>query len=138
MPKKTRSHRPITRQQARFAQYIVSGLTQTEAYLRAYKDADDLSQGTQWNNASRTAKHPQVAAYIEQLRKEDEAIIQADRREKLRILENQLRDPDMPPRDRREAIKLHNEMTGDNAPIKHEVALSDTLAARILKATDSQ
>jgi len=121
--------RKLTRQQIKFAHYVVSGLPLTEAYLRTYKGKDELAQGTQWNNASRTAKIPQVAALIEQLQKEIHDAAQADRAEKLRILEAQLRDPDLPPRERREAIKLHNEMTGDHAPIKHEVSVSTDLVA---------
>jgi len=126
--------RKLTRAQIKFAHYVVNGLPLTEAYLRAYKGKDELAQGTQWNNASRTAKLPQVAALIEQLQKEIHDAAVADRAEKLRILENQLRDPDMPPRERREAIKLHNEMTGDNAPIKHEVSIDEDLSALIRTA----
>jgi len=133
MPKKL-SARKLTRAQIKFAHYVVSGLPLTESYLRAYKGKDQLAQGTQWNNASRTAKLPQVAALIEQLQKEIHDAAQADRAEKLRILEAQLRDPDLPPRERREAIKLHNEMTGDHAPIKHEVSLSGSLASRARKS----
>jgi len=130
-PAKPRKPRALTREQIRFAHYVVAGLTLTESYLRAYKGKDDLAQGTQWNNASRTAKLPQVAALIEQLQKEIHDAAVADRAEKLRILEAQLRDPDLPPRERREAIKLHNEMTGDHAPIKHEVSIDLDLAQRI-------
>jgi len=124
----------MTREQIKFAHYVVAGLTLTESYLRAYKGSDGLCTGSQWNNASRTAKLPQVAALIDQLREEARAQAQADRAEKLRILENQLRDPDMPAKDRREAIKLHNEMTGDNAPIKHEVTHSGDLIGLALEA----
>jgi len=122
----------LTQKQIDFAHYLVSGLTLTEAYRRTHRVGErktTTANTAPWDNASRLAKHPAVAAYIAQLRKESKAAATADRAEKLRLLEAQMRDPDLAPRDRQAAIKLHNEMTGDNAPIKHEVSISTDLVA---------
>jgi len=114
----------LSPQQVRFCHLVAAGVTNAEAYRRAYHREDSPLE---WTNAARLLRRPEIADYITQLRRENSEQASADRTEKLRLLEAQFRDPDLAPKDRREAIKLHNEMTGDNAPIQHEVSLSGNI-----------
>jgi len=120
----TKKLRALTPQQVRFCHLVAAGVTNADAYRRAYHREDSPLE---WTNAARLLKYPEITEYIAQLRRENAEQASADRAEKLRHLEAQFRDPDLPPKDRREAIKLHNEMTGDNAPIQHEVSLSGNI-----------
>jgi len=125
--KKESPNGTLTTQELRFCHLVASGLTHAESYRRAYADGAPIA----WSNGTRVAHRPPIAACIAQLRAEMAATATATRAEKLRLLETQMRDPDLPPRDRQGAIKLHNEMTGDNAPIQHQVGLSDSLIQSI-------
>ncbi len=63
----------LTSKQEAFSQLVANGQQQTDAYRKAY-DADGMSAPTIWAEASRLADHPKVAARIEQLRGEKEAL----------------------------------------------------------------
>jgi len=132
MPKEpTQKLRALNPQQVRFCHLVAAGVTNAEAYRRAYHREDSPLE---WTNAARLLRYPEITEYIAQLREETRAQATADRAEKLRHLEAQFRDPDLAPKDRQAAIKLHNEMTGDSAPIKHELSFnSDDLAALALR-----
>jgi len=125
MPKEpAKKLRALTPQQVRFCHLVAAGVTNAEAYRRAYHREDSPLE---WTNAARLLRYPEISEYIAKLREETKQQATADRAEKLRHLEAQFRDPDLAPKDRREAIKLHNEMTGDNAAVQVEVGLNDNL-----------
>lgn len=63
----------LTSKQEAFSQLVANGQQQTDAYRNAY-DADGMGAPTIWAEASRLADHPKVAARIEQLRSEKEAL----------------------------------------------------------------
>jgi len=126
-------------QQVQFCHYVAAGVSPHEAYRRCYQTAE-ASTGYHWGNAPRVLKLPQVAAYLAALREESKAAAAITREEKLRHLETQIRDPDLPPKDRQAAIKIHNEMTGDNAAIQVELIGAEelTTTAKKFKAWSSQ
>jgi|GEM_PF-781018 len=126
-------------QQVQFCHYVAAGVSPHEAYRRCYQTTE-ASTGYHWGNAHRVLKLPQVAAYLAALREESRAAAAITREEKLRHLETQIRDPDLPPKDRQAAIKIHNEMTGDNAAIQVELIGAEelTTTAKKFKAWSSQ
>lgn len=63
----------LTAKQDLFAAAVAHGQPQTDAYRQVY-DADRMGSPTIWAEASRLADHPKVAARIEQLRSEKEAL----------------------------------------------------------------
>tara|TARA_R110002020_G_scaffold241191_2_gene454327 strand:+ start:910 stop:1407 length:498 start_codon:yes stop_codon:yes gene_type:complete len=56
--------RPLTSKQAKFADGVVSGLSQSEAYRRAYS-AEGMKPSAVHTEASLTASHPKVSQRIE-------------------------------------------------------------------------
>ncbi len=63
----------LTSKQEAFSQLVANGQQQTDAYRKAY-NADGMGAPTIWAEASRLADHPRVAARIDQLRSEKEAL----------------------------------------------------------------
>lgn len=63
----------LTSKQEAFSQLVANGQQQTDAYRKAY-NADGMGAPTIWAEASRLADHPKVAARIDQLRSEKEAL----------------------------------------------------------------
>ena len=59
--------RHLTRKQEAFAQAVIDGHNQSDAYRLSY-DADASSPATIWQRACELAKHPRVAERIEALR----------------------------------------------------------------------
>lgn len=63
----------LTAKQELFAIRVAEGQPSSEAYRAAY-DADGMGAPTIWAEASRLTGHPKVAARIEELRSEKEAL----------------------------------------------------------------
>lgn len=125
--------KPLTPKQEAFAQYVADGLTQTEAYRRAYNwKGCKRRVGTKSSLVKAT---PAVLARIEELRKENAAVQGLSRAEKRRILAQQARDRDLAPEHRRQAIQVDNLMTGDNKPVKVEGEI--TLGSILLEIAPS-
>lgn len=66
----------LTPKQIAFAHYVVDGLTQTEAYRRAYKDS--LNKTSTRRMAHDVRHNPKVAAYIEDIKTIAESIAKGD------------------------------------------------------------
>ena len=64
--------RRLTAKQDRFAALVAQGSPLAAAYRQAY-DATRMRARTVWNDSSALARHPGVAARVEQLRAEIEA-----------------------------------------------------------------
>ena len=67
--KKKGSESMLTAKQEQFAQNIVSGMSQADAYRSAYS-AKKMSDKTIWENASRLMANSNVAARVSELRNE--------------------------------------------------------------------
>ena len=62
----------LTAKQEQFAQSILEGKTQADAYRTAY-DATAMQDASVWTEASKLMRNPQVAARVETLKAEVEA-----------------------------------------------------------------
>jgi len=62
----------LTAKQEQFAQSILEGKTQADAYRTAY-DATAMQDASVWTEASKLMRNPQVAARVETLKAEMEA-----------------------------------------------------------------
>jgi phage terminase small subunit len=110
--------RELTPKQEAFAQYIADGLTQTEAYRRAY--SSKAKKTVMPVKGHQVAKHQAVAARIKQLREEAAEMPGLTRATKRRLLAQLAQDRDADSRVRLEAVKIDNMMTGENAAVKVE------------------
>lgn len=61
-------NRKLTDQQEKFAQALVRGISQSEAYREAYPKAKSWADTAVWPEASRLAAHPMVSARVAALR----------------------------------------------------------------------
>ena len=106
----------LTAKQENFAQYIVDGFTQLEAYKRAY-DAENMLDKTISNNAYELVNKREVAGRIAQLRDQLAERLLYPRLERLKdlkaIAKNAERDSD-----KVSAIKVVSEMLDDKTPQK--------------------
>ena len=59
---------PLTAKQEKFAQFVASGLTQSDSYRQVYDQHPDSLPDSTWSNASQLAHNPQVMSRIEELR----------------------------------------------------------------------
>ncbi len=110
--------RKLTTQEISFANFIVDGLTQTEAYRRAY---NNRLEGTALRvEAHKKANSPRIAEYIAGLRAKLEDSRLLTRQKKRQILFKIATDPKAKKGERIEAIKTDNAMTGDNKPVRVE------------------
>lgn len=54
----------LTEQQNAYVLARVSGLSMVDSYRKAYPKSLDWKKESQWNNASRTERHPKVAMWL--------------------------------------------------------------------------
>src|SRR5574343_1236 len=109
----------LTKKQEDFCQNIVAGLTQTEAYRRAY-NCENMDEKTICNEGYKLTNNRDIAARIQQLRDQIAERILFPRIDRLGILKN-ISLASEKDSDRINAIKTFNDMIGDNAPIKQEI-----------------
>lgn len=107
----------LTPQQLRFADYLVEGMNPKEAYGKAYPN-QSLSPNALAVEASRLKANPKVVAYVDDCLAErrNEALLTRD--QKRQILGGIAKKKSAPEAARIAAIKVDNDMTGDNAPIR--------------------
>jgi len=127
----------LTAKQEDFAQNIVDGCTQLEAYKRAY-DAENMSDGAASGEAYKLMNNPQIARRIQQLRDYLAERLLFPRIERLEILKGiaQASERDG---DRINAVKVFGDLLGDNAPQKVAVEHSGETTQKtinIIKAED--
>lgn len=129
----------LTEKQEAFAQGLAEGLTNTEAYRRAY-DTSGMQTGTIHNEACKLAMHPKVAARLNELLSEKRAKHsmftekQSDRvwRNVWRLAEGS----EVPPAVQQSALALAAKMAGmltDKVEVKNETVDSKSIEAELLQ-----
>lgn len=129
----------LTEKQEAFAQGLAEGLTNTEAYRRAY-ETEGMQSGTIHNEACKLAMHPKVAARLNALLEEKRARNsmlsekQSDRvwRNVWRLAEGH----EVPPAVQQSALALAAKMAGmltDKVEVKNETVDSKSIEAELLQ-----
>ena len=129
----------LTEKQEAFAQGLAEGLTNAEAYRRAY-DTTAMQPATVHNEASRLAQHPGVAARLNSILEEKRARNsmlsekQSDRvwRNVWRLAEGE----SVPPAVQQSALALAAKMAGlltDRVEVKNETVDSKSIEAELLQ-----
>jgi len=114
--------------QERFAELVASGMSAT----RAYAEAGYSGQGKNAEaHASRLVENGGVSARIAELRKESRELARMSKTAKLRLLEAIAVSETARNSDRISAIRVHNDMTGDNEPERMVVETGPTTLANI-------
>jgi hypothetical protein len=121
----------LTAKQENFAQNIVDGCTQKEAYIKAYDVKDDATDNTTSGEAYKLTKNPLIARRIQHLRDQIAERLLFPRIERLEILKGiaQAGERDG---DRINAIKVFSDMLGDNAPQKLAIEHSGETTQRTI------
>lgn len=129
----------LTEKQEAFAQGLAEGLTNAEAYRKAY-DTSNMQPATVHNEASRLAQHPGVSARLNSILEEKRARNsmlsekQSDRvwRNVWRLAEGN----DVPPAVQQSALALAAKMAGmltDKVEVKNETVDSKSIEAELLQ-----
>jgi Terminase small subunit len=104
--------------QKRFAERVASGVPA----MRAYGEAGYSNKGRNaQSNASALMENHGVQELIAELQSENRKLTKKDKEQKLARLEEIAWAVNAKPSDVIAAIRIHNEMTGDNAPQKHVI-----------------
>lgn len=109
----------LTPAQRKFADLLISGIKPSRAYSQAYPNSS-LQGGALAVEAHRTTNLPKVQAYVGAAlaTRRSDALLTRDK--KRQILGGIAQDEQAPDTARIAAIKVDNEMTGDNAPVRIE------------------
>lgn len=129
----------LTEKQEAFAQGLAEGLTNTEAYRRAY-ETEGMQVGTIHNEACKLAMHPKVAARLNELLSEKRAkhsmfeVKASDRvwRNVWRLAEGE----NVPPAVQQSALALAAKMAGmltDKVEVKNELVDSKSIESELLQ-----
>ena len=126
----------MTTRQEKFARNLARGMTQREAYRDAYPNSRKWKVENVDAKASTLAKTAKVSARLAELTRKAESKAVMSRQKRLEALSRiAKRNEKSSPKDAIAAIKVLNEMTGDNAPVKTEATV-DILTAMALKHRD--
>lgn len=118
--------KPLTPKQQKFADAILDGKGPSDAYRSSYDTSGKPAVIAV--KANEVLNHAGVAAYIAANRKKLQKVALLTRTRKLEILSD-IAEGQHKPTERTNAIKVHNEMTGDNAPQEVNVfGLADLLS----------
>lgn len=121
----------LTPKQKAFADALLSGAEQSEAYRLAYNPHGTPS--TTAKEAYRLAGNPKVAEYLAGQRLKQDVGLGLTRAKKRQILKEIAEDPERPARERLMAISIDNLMTGDNKPVRIEGEITLNLIYGALK-----
>lgn len=110
----------LTAKQEAFAQAVASGMTQADAYRRAY-DAANMKPATIQNSAYKVMLYDDVSARVAELRNALASKALWTREKSVQALANIADDTEGRASDKTAAIKELNAMHGFNAPTKLEV-----------------
>jgi phage terminase small subunit len=121
----------LTGKQEEFAKNIVQGMSQADAYRSAY-DAEDMSDGAIYVEASRLMDNPKVTLRIKELRNELARPTIMSAQERLEWL-SYLVNADAGTTDKLRAIDIMNKMTGEyvqkiEADVKSDVTINIELS----------
>lgn len=110
----------LTKRQEGFAQDVADGMKPAHAYRNNYT-VSGCNANTVSHQAAKMQRHPKVAARIKELKDVTAAVRALSRERKRALLEQFAEDAKAKKGDRISAIKVDNEMTGDNAPQQVQV-----------------
>lgn len=113
----------LTDKQDKFAQLLVDGLNQTDAYKQSYV-VGKMKAETIYSAASKLAADYKVATRVKELREAVAAKLMWTREQSVAILADIARDAEIKASEKVSAIKELNSMHGYNAPTKTELAVS--------------
>lgn len=115
IPMKTKNAgaKPLNVRQERFADGVASGLSDVQAYIAAGYTKSEKNART---NAWRVRDHEGVNSRIVELKGESKSWARKTKGDKLALLEGIAWANDSKRSDVIAALKVHNEMTGDNEP----------------------
>ena len=102
----------LTPKQETFAQKIIEGMSQADAYRSAYSCAR-MSDKTIWENASRLMADSKVKARVQELRDRIAAESVMSAQERLEWLTRLVQDEEQITPDKLKAIDIMNKMTGE-------------------------
>lgn len=125
----------LTAKQEKFCQGVADGLSLADAYRAAY-NADKFKPESLWVNASKLMADAKVALRVDELRAALAEKAMWRREDSVRVLLENLDDPDAKVADRNATVKILNDMHGYNAPqkIEHLGAIAATLDVSVLGA----
>lgn len=122
---------PLNPRQIRFVDHLLAGMSQCKAYALAYNHDDPQKHRT---SASELANQPHVKKYLDHRRELESREASRrrimDRAKKEEILSEIATSGGSEARDRISAIKVHNAMSGDDAPkkVEHSVSILGVIA----------
>lgn len=126
----------MTTRQEKFARNLAKGMTQRAAYRDAYPNARKSKDESIDNKASALARSGEVSARVSELTRKAESKAVMTRQKRLEALSRiAVKNEKNSPKDAIAAIKVLNDMTGDNAPVKQEHTL-DILSLMAQKHRD--
>ena len=112
----------LTAKQEAFAQAVVGGLNQSDAYRSAY-NAGKMKPETIQSKASLLMKKGMVGARVDDLRKELADKSLWTREQSMQTMVDVICEGGSKATDKINAVKVLNEMQGFNAPIKSETTM---------------
>lgn len=113
---------PLTYKQEAFAQAVVSGLNQSDAYRSAYSVSATTKLETVNKRASELMANGEVAGRVRALKTELANKSLWTREQSVGVLSGVVNAGDAKHSDRISAVTVLNRMQGFDAPTKHEVA----------------
>ena len=113
---------PLTSKQEAFAQAVVTGMNQSDAYRAAYKVRPGTKPESVNQNASRIMADVNVASRVGALQAELANKSLWTREQSVAVLSGVVDSGDAKHSDRISAVTVLNRMQGFDAPTKHEVA----------------
>ena len=102
----------LTAKQEAFAQNIVSGMNQADAYRSAY-DADNMSDNAIYREASLLMSHPKVSQRISDMRNELAKPTIMSAQERLEWLTGLVKDEETDVNAKLKAVDIMNKMQGE-------------------------
>lgn len=112
----------LTSKQESFAQSVASGMTQADAYRKAY-DAENMKSESIFVNASKLMADAKISLRVAELREETAKLHLWTREDSIRALKSVISNPDKA-NDITLAVKELNAMHGFNAPTKQELTIN--------------
>lgn len=109
----------LTAKNRAFAELVVSGVSQAEAYRRVY-NKPNVSPPHAAHKGCIIATRPIVAAEIARLRAKSGAKKILSLNDRLEILAQIAQDPDASGHEKSRAIEVYSKISGDQAPQRHE------------------
>ena len=97
----------------RFVQNLISGMTQRQAYLDAFPNAENWKPETIDSKASNLFADDKVQTRYQQLQNASASLAVAGRTERMELLTQFARDESMFPKTRMQAIDILNKMDGE-------------------------